>query len=410
MLHERAQRVLLNAPRAGSTVALAVDQLVAWGVLYYAYAVLSAPIADDLGIPRSFVAAACSAGLLVAAVLAGPVGTWLDRSGSRTVMRSGAVLGIVAMVALAFVRDLTSLVVAFVLLGAAQALALYEPAFRTIVDWFPHEPRRSRGLLLLTSVAGFASTVFLPLATFSILRHGWRPTVLLLALGLLVIVVPLRWALPLSMRPHRPRPVEPAARARPGAMWLAVAFAVQAFVATGVALTLVWHLVEQGDAPAYAASIAGLAGAAQVPGRLLYSPLRRLCDGGRRMPVLLGTQALALVAVIVGSGAVTIAGVVLFGAASGMMTLERATVLVDWYGHERFGAHNGRIVAAATVARALAPFAVEALRGCTSYGTVFGGLALLLVLGAACAHAAAHVYRARCERQETSTRSTLSSS
>jgi hypothetical protein len=389
MLHVRAERMLLRGSRARSTVVLAVDQLVAWGVLYYAYAVLSTPIAEDLGVPRSVVAAACSGGLLVAAALAGPVGRWLDRGGTRTVLRSGAIVGIGALLALAAVRNEASLVAAFVMLGIAQALALYEPAFRTVVDWFPAEPGRSRSLLLLTSVAGFASIVSLPLTTTLVGRYGWRTTVLLLALGLLVLVVPLRWRLPLTTRPRAPGSIGPPAKAPATSLWLAAAFAVHGLVATGVALTLVWHLVERGTPLERAAVIAGLAGAAQVPGRLMYAPLRRICGTGRRMPVLLVTQALGLAAIVAGPGPVAITGVLLFGAASGIMTLERATVIVEWYGCDDFGAHNGRIVAVATVAKALAPFVVEALHGLTSYATVFGGLALLLVLGAACSRAAA---------------------
>ena len=167
-------------PWAG-LVALSLDQLVAWGVLYYSYSVLAVPIARDLGLASSTVAAAFSGSLLVSALLARRVGRLLDRGGAQPVLLCGAVVALLALGGLASMRGVLPLLLVFAGLGVAQALSLYEPAFRALVDWFPSARQRSQALLVVTSVAGFASTLFLPLTAFLLAGFGWRSAVLALA-------------------------------------------------------------------------------------------------------------------------------------------------------------------------------------------------------------------------------------
>src|SRR5687767_4325526 len=100
-----------------TTLALSADQLVAWGVLYYSYSVLSEHIARDLDVSTRFVAGAFSVTLLVSGLLARPVGRVLDRAGARPVLLVGAVVAPVLFAALAGVRDGFTLVLLFAALG-----------------------------------------------------------------------------------------------------------------------------------------------------------------------------------------------------------------------------------------------------------------------------------------------------
>src|SRR5690606_22729249 len=104
----------------------------------------------------------------------------------------------------------------------------------------------------------------------------------------------------------------------------------------------------------------------------------------------LAVQGAALLGVVLAHGNVATACILLFGAANGITTLERAAVLVEWYGRETFGAHQGRQAAAAGTARAIAPFLVEAGHLFASYAVLFGLVCVVLALGAwTCSSAAA---------------------
>jgi hypothetical protein len=68
--------------------ALAVTQTVGYGILYYAFAVLLQPLAVALHTSTTVVTGALTCSVLAGAVMAVPVGRWLDHHGGRTLMTS----------------------------------------------------------------------------------------------------------------------------------------------------------------------------------------------------------------------------------------------------------------------------------------------------------------------------------
>jgi MFS family permease len=377
-----------------SIVGLSIDQLVAWGVLYYAFNVLSGPMATDLGVSRRFLAGSFSLALLVSGVIAGTVGRALDRLGARVILLAGTIVGGLSFGALAFVHHGAAIVLAFVALGIAHSLSLYEPAFRAIVGWVDEAPMRSRAMLVLTSIAGFASTAFLPLAAFWVDRFGWRTAVLLLAGSFCAVVIPLRLSMPGTESHAAARTSSVVSTPSRAADLLGLAFAMQSFASTGVVVFLVAHLLESGSALGIAAALAGLLGAAQVPGRLVLLPLQRALPPAHRLPMLFALQALGLIGIAHLDGIARMASILLFGGTAGMMTLERATITVSWFGAGTFGARSGRMSAMAAVARAASPFAVELLHGRMTYAHTFVAMASGFVAAGAAGVAASSARRA----------------
>lgn len=368
-----------------AVIGLSLDQLVAWGALYYGYSVLSVPIARDLAVPTTTVAAAFSGSLLISSLLAARVGRLLDRTGARPVLVVGGLIAPLALAGLALVERVPSLLLMFAALGVAHALSLYEPAFRAIVDWFPDARPRSHALLALTAIGGFASTVFLPLTAALVDGLGWRPGVVVLATLAAVVTIPIRLSLPRRTATSPPaekvKARAPTGRSPHATRLLSIGFALQSFSATGAMLCLVWQFVERGQTLAAAASLAGLAGGAQVPGRLLLSSVSNVVPTDVRLPFLFVVQGIALAAVALLSGPALVLAVITFGAAAGVMTLERAAVVLQWFGRDGFSTANGQLAAAALFARAAAPFVVEVMHGALSYAAVLKILAIGLLLG-----------------------------
>ena len=68
------------ASRLGARVAaLGVAQIVSWGTLFYAIAVLGAAMRAELGVGDTLLFAAYSAGLFVSGAASPTVGRWIDR-------------------------------------------------------------------------------------------------------------------------------------------------------------------------------------------------------------------------------------------------------------------------------------------------------------------------------------------
>jgi hypothetical protein len=99
-----------------------------------------------------------------------------------------------------------------------------------------------------------------------------------------------------------------------------------------------------------------------------------------RLPVLLAVQAVALAALAGTSGVPLIAAIVAFGAANGLVTLERATLVAEWFGRERYATINGRVATFSLPARAAAPMTVGFVRQAGAHATAFLVLAVLLIL------------------------------
>ncbi|MBW3573145.1 MAG: MFS transporter, partial [Gemmatimonadetes bacterium] len=143
---------------------LAVTETVSYGVLQYAFPVFLAPMHAELGWSRTAMTGAFSVGSLVSGFAAVPAGRWVDRHGPRGLMTAGSLLAALLLLAWAATDGLAAFYAIWAGLGLAMAAVLYEPAFAVVASWFHR--LRGRALTVLTFVAGFASVIFVPLATW----------------------------------------------------------------------------------------------------------------------------------------------------------------------------------------------------------------------------------------------------
>lgn len=368
---------------------LAIDQLVAWGALYYAYGVLAVPLGVELGLTTEILAAGASASLLVSAVLARAVGRAVDRGRAGAVMLAGAVIGGVGLGLLAVARGPTTLGVACLVLGVAQAASLYEVAFAVVVAEVPDPQRRARALLMITTVAGLASAVFVPLTTAWVASLGWRGATLALAGVSLAVALPLRLRRVGLAAPRRSAATVDDGPAPAAFSRLILAFAMQSFATTGIGATLLWQLLDGGASPSDAAWSVGLVGASQLPGRWLAAPLQRWVVGPWRTPALFAVHAASVIAIGVDDDALQRLALVAFGATAGLMTLERAATVLERGGVSAFGRRSGEVAAVAGLARAAGPWAVVAASAALGWIATCAGLAMMLVLAAVAVRAAA---------------------
>ncbi|MFC5006081.1 MFS transporter [Dactylosporangium cerinum] len=348
----------------------AVTQTAGYGCLYYTFAVLLHPIAADLHTTTTAVTGAITTALLASAAVAVPVGRWLDRHGGRALMTAGSASGAALLAACSQVRTIWQLYAVFVGLGLAMGAALYEPATAVIVSWFD-PARRSKALLTMIVVAGFASTIFMPLTGLLEHRHGWRTTLLILAAVYATVAVPLH---ALVVR----RPPTPATRRsrvadrralvgaamRDRRFWcLAVAFVAHGAAMSAMTVHLVGFLVQAGHPATFAATVAGLLGVLSVTGRLILTGAQRRIRLHRVVAVVFTVQAAAALSLPFAGGTRTgaIVAVTGFGIGFGVASLATPALLADRYGTTAYASIAGTLAAPVTLAKAGAPLAAAAL-------------------------------------------------
>lgn len=385
---------------------LAVTETVSYGVLQYAFPVFLAPMHAELGWSRTAITGAFSLASLVSGFAAIPAGRWVDRHGARGLMTAGSLLSALLLLAWAATDSLAAFYAIWAGLGIAMAAVLYEPAFAVVASWFHR--LRGRALTLLTFVAGFASVIFVPLATWLVQAYEWRRALVWLA-AILAVTTILPHAILLRRHPRdlgllpdggaavdgdgfRASPIlpgVPADVAIRGASfrWLTIAFALSSLATTAVAVHLIPLLLERGYTPAFAGAALGAIGLMALPGRLIFTPLGGRWPRAAVTASIFLMQTLGIAALMMDGGEAWVwACVALFGAGFGAITPARAALLAEFYGPGEYGRISGVLAMFLALARAAAP-----VGGSVLYATGGGYGPVLWALLAACLAAAAAV-------------------
>jgi MFS family permease len=373
--------------------ALAVTELASWGVLYYAFGALVPAMQAELGWSQGLLGGAFSLALFVSALLAVPVGHWLARNGPRGLMTAGSCAGALLVAAWAEVEHPLAFYAVFVLLGFPLASVLYEAAFAALIGFLGGGRRTDGALLFLTIVAGFASTVFVPLTTWLEAELGWRRALWVLAGGLAFVTVPLHAVfLPMGRATERPVAEEPgvtAQRGPPGEfergrlLPCAAAFALATVAGTSLGVYQVPILIEQGHGATLIGAAAAAFGLGQALGRLAFTWLRPRYALTTWSALLFGPCALGLVIVALDRApGGTLVGLFLFALAAGGQTLGRAAWALGLFPISSFARVNGVIGMWSLLGRAGAPLALGAVHDVTgSHAPGLIALAGLSLLG-----------------------------
>jgi len=373
---------------------LAFGQLVAWGVLYYAFTVIVGPMQAATGWSRAFLNAGITVGFLAWGVCAFPAGVWIHRHGARGLMTSASVAGGLALALIGLTTAPAGYMLAWMLLGAAMAGLLYEPAFAVVMSRFGSHYHR--GITVITLVGGLASTVFLPTAQGLVALVGWQHALIVLGVFQAVFGATLHW---FGVPPHE---VAPPAAGASGARslfrawslpeWrdsrfagMALWFAAHAATFSGTMMLLVPVVQQTGLSNESIVGALMFFGPMQVAGRLVLMGVigRHSALSLARWAMIALVSSLALLTVVRPGFTVLVLFAVLFGSANGVMTILRGTAVGEVFGRDRYALLSGALALPSVLARAAAPWALAALWEQTGADrAVFGGaLACALVGG-----------------------------
>ncbi|KAB1107691.1 MFS transporter [Micromonospora aurantiaca] len=375
--------------------ALAITSTVGYGTIYYAYAVLLGPMATSLGASITAVTGALTVSVLAGALMAIAVGRWLDRHGGRALMTLGSITATALLIAWSQVQTIGQLYAVMIGVGITGAMVLYEPAFAVIVSWFTPD-RRPTALLAVTVVAGFASTIFMPLTGYLVAHLGWRGALLTLAAVHGVVTVPLH-ALTVRKPPHvtasnptlrtahASRRTAARAAMRDPRFWILAAALIAHGAATStIGVHLVSYLTSRGHPATYAATAAGLLGVLSVTGRLVLTAARRRLPVTTIVAGVFAIQAVAVLAMPLAAGTrvgaiVTVTG---FGLGFGIASLATPALLVDRYGTTAYATIAGRLAAPVTTAKAAAPLLAATLLPHGGYHLLLAAVSTACLLAA----------------------------
>jgi len=353
---------------------LAATVMVGFGVILYGFSVYATDQAAGADFSKTALSLAYGGSVFVGGLLALPVGRYADRHGVRVIVGTGAVLGSMGLVAFSMSNQSWQIVAAWwLLIGPAQAMIYYEPAYVAISQWTPTRDR-ARTLASITLIGGLAGIVFIPLAARLVALVGWRPSVLILAFLLLTV----GGATAVFALPHqRGRAVAAASQSTTDVsaagllkdrrfLLYTLALMLILLATQGIIAHRVARFEEVGFSLTTVALWAAIASALSLPGRWIAPRLADRFGATRVQAIIALIVAFSVTLMVDGTASWQMVGhFFLFGLAFGALLPLRAMVMGDWYSGPSYGRIMGTQWTAVVLVAAAGPVLVGVLRDAT---------------------------------------------
>jgi MFS family permease len=379
-------------------IPLAITVMVGFGVILYGFSVYATDQAAGAEFSKTTLSLAYGGAVFVGGLLALPVGHFADKHGVRIVIGAGALFGGLGLVGFAISFHPWQVVAAWwLLIGPAQAMIYYEPAYVAIDQWSSPDDR-ARTLASITLIGGFAGIVFIPLIAWLVTYIDWRSAVSLLGLLLFVVggataffALP-RWNHRIS-RASDSGELSPAVFRDHRFVLYTAALMLILLSTQGVIAHRVARFEEVGFSLATVALWAAVASALSLPGRWMAP---RLADrfGATRVQAIVALIVAASVLLMVNSTSTLqmIGHFFLFGLAFGALLPLRAMVMGGWFSGPTYGRIMGAQWTGVVLTAAAGPLLVGVVRDATGgYGASFTVLSVLFFVASGVIFASGHV-------------------
>ena len=375
-------------------LALGVTQVIGYGGLYYAFAVLAPEITREFGWASGWTYGAFSVGLLAGGLVAPLSGRLIDRYGAPTMMAIGSVLAAASLVGLSQSHDLMTFYLAITVMEVVSTLVLYDAAFTMLTQFAGRDARSA--ITKLTLIAGFASTIFWPLTVYLLTLMPWREVYLVYAALCLFVCAPLHavfrpalknarteQAVAKALADSAPAEGGPASPPTAATFWLvAIFFATGGFIVSALSVHMLTILQSVGFAAGVATLISMLQGPSQVAARLVeFTFARRLSP---QVTSIVSAALIPLGLAFLGAAALGPAAgacfAIAYGAGLGLNSIVRGTLPLALFGPHGYGALMGRLSAPGLVVKSAAPFAFALVADQFGTPVALIGLGLVAVI------------------------------
>lgn len=372
---------------------LGLSQLLCWGISYYLIGVFGEDIARDLGWSLPVVHGGFTAALVVMGLTSPVIGRMIDRHGGRRVMVAGSVLIAAGCLVLAVSRTLAVYYAAWLCIGLAMRMTLYEAAFAALARI--GGPQARRAISQITLLGGLASTTLWPVGHALAAHFGWRTAVMIYA-AIALLTIPLHLAVPDTRYGDAPAagsaaavhaPLARNARERYIAAALYALIAILAnFLNSGMSAHMIGMLTGFGLAASAAVWIATLRGIGQTSARLC-----EVLFGRRMHPLTLNLIPAAVLPFCFAAGllsgqhaAAAMVFAFFYGAGNGIITITRGTLPLVLFDPRTYGAYTGRLLMPSFFVAAFAPIAYAyVIERAGEAGALYVSIAVALVILAA---------------------------
>jgi MFS family permease len=367
-----------------------------FSVMISAMSAFMGPLAEEFGWSRTLLSAGTAMSSIVTALLAPFFGILLDKYGSRKLALPGVIFSAAVVVAMAANNGSPVLWIALWFVYALACMFSNTPIWTAAVAGLFE---RSKGLALAITLAGAtaAHAIMPPLSVYLIDLLGWRMAFVALGAGWGIVAFVVCWFLfydahdlhraeagKLSGSDTRSRPSFPGLSLpeawRSRALWqIGASILIIMTLTIGFLVHQIEILVETGASRTLAASLAGLAGAMGMVGKVVTGLLLDRFRGNITSGLTMGAAAVAF-AMLVGDSpttAIVVIAMLVNGYTAGAKLHIASYLTVQYAGMKNFGKIYGVITSLVAIGSGAGPIVAGLIYD------VSGGYGPFLAVGAA---------------------------
>ena len=341
---------------------LGISQIIAYGFLFYAFAQLKTPLAQNASVTEAEVLYAVSASLFIQTFIAPFVGSLIDRFGAIYILSRGLVIGAAGMVLLPIFPSIIWIWICMILTGIGFSMSTYETAFSAAVQI--DENRARQNISYITFYGGVASSfTWLAIAPF-LQNIGLFATCIIIGLIMIVMAWRAAYLASLGLEKIILRQTEKVASfkwsgmtgsERSAIIILAASSSFEYLLFTGTTLLWInWFYQLFGDF-GLAVILASIYGPFQVVGRAIEMKFGSKIDARITGLIAFTLVPIALVIVQIPYLWASVSAMAIFGMGHGILTVTFGYVTNLYFRAEVYGRAKGWIVVPRGIANALGP-------------------------------------------------------
>jgi len=347
-------------PALWSNCLLGIAQILVWGGSFFLIAVLADPVVKDTGWSRQWVYGSLSLGIFISALLAPMAGRLIARHGGRGLLPCGGVVIAVGLLVLACAPSLPVFMLAWVIIGSGMACGLYDALYASLGRQYGDNARGS--ITQITLISGFCTTITWPVIAYLIEHLGWREACGVYAALLAAVIWPM-YAISIpkdnisAADPIHKLVAQGTSPMPAGRIFLLItaSFTLASVIMTVISVQLITLLQDQGLSLTAAIGIGALIGPSQVGARTLDVVARKVHPIWSTL-LSAGLVFVGLMLITI-NPALAVAGIILYGAGSGIRSIVRGTLPLAIFGQQAYAEVLGRIARPTLMAQAVTPLA-----------------------------------------------------
>ena len=158
------------------------------GIAIFGFGVFIEPMRAELGWSLTAISLGLSLRSFESGLLAPITGMLVDRLGPRRMALTGVMLLVIGLLLFSQARHLWSFYLATMAMALGQSVGSFTPFSAALMRWFNRKRGRAMGVLNTGNAAGYFSV---PLFAAGVTAVGWRSTLIITAIVILVVGIPL---------------------------------------------------------------------------------------------------------------------------------------------------------------------------------------------------------------------------